>query len=101
MKNCDKSLPTILLSHRPILSYCEKNNNVDLMLSGHLHGGQIYPFRFLSIKIKEDSGEKISLKDIDFGNNRYLHISKGLGFTKLPFQLFVPSEISLIILNPL
>ena len=42
----DPSLPTILLSHQPkVISYLKAPyDNVDLVVSGHTHGGQIFPF---------------------------------------------------------
>ena len=39
LANTDKNLPTILLSHQPAFAY-EAQGQVDLILSGHTHGGQ-------------------------------------------------------------
>lgn len=91
--------PVILLSHRPIVRYLEENS-VDLMLSGHLHGGQIFPFGLLSIYLYEDSGERISVKDMEFKGPKFLHVSKGIGCTKFPFRFMVKGEITLIEINP-
>lgn len=38
---------TILLSHRPDLVQDAADAGVDLMFSGHTHGGQIWPFNFI------------------------------------------------------
>jgi len=99
IKNVRFNAPTILLSHRPIVRYCDKKFGVDLILSGHMHGGQIYPFGLLSMKFKEDSGEKVTTRDMSFNDRCYLHVSKGLGFTTLPFRFLAGSEVSLITLN--
>ncbi len=40
----------ILVSHKPIF-WDESHDKIDLMLSGHTHNGQIFPFNFL-VKIK-------------------------------------------------
>jgi len=38
---------TILLSHRPLQAERAASTGVDLMLCGHTHGGQIWPFSYL------------------------------------------------------
>lgn len=38
---------TILLSHSPLQLEQAADNNVDLMISGHTHNGQIWPFNYL------------------------------------------------------
>lgn len=40
-------LPTVLLSHQPKIVKEMKDAKVDLILSGHTHGGQIFPFGLL------------------------------------------------------
>jgi len=50
MKKALQDIPpgaTILLSHTPWLSEKAADAGVDLMLSGHTHGGQIWPFGYL------------------------------------------------------
>jgi predicted MPP superfamily phosphohydrolase len=39
--------PTILLSHTPLLAEDAERAGVKLMLSGHTHEGQIWPFNYL------------------------------------------------------
>src|SRR5690606_25137628 len=43
----DESGPTILLAHQPVLVTEAAASGVDLQLSGHTHGGQMWPFHYL------------------------------------------------------
>lgn len=50
LKNIDPNAPTILLTHQPrSINLIDKEllKSVDLILSGHTHGGQIFPFSLL------------------------------------------------------
>ncbi|MBF0312703.1 MAG: metallophosphoesterase [Oligoflexia bacterium] len=95
-------LPTIMLSHQPVqvklLDPKEKPAlDADLMLSGHTHGGQVFPFQ-LSIYFKQDrmlSGLYRYKK-----GNTSVYISEGAGFWGPPLRFFSSSEISLITLVP-
>ncbi|MDB2562273.1 metallophosphoesterase [Sulfurimonas sp.] len=89
-----QNAPTVLLAHQP--RYIEEvTNGVDLMLSGHTHGGQIYPFRFL-VKIVQPyiSGLHQHNKDLQ------IYVNKGTGFWGPPMRLGASSEITEIILLP-
>lgn len=46
--NIDSSLPTVLMHHTPTRMFEAQAQGVDLMISGHTHGGQIWPFSFLT-----------------------------------------------------
>lgn len=46
-KKVKKNKPAILLLHTPMGTNDFKNSNFDLMLSGHTHKGQIFPFGLL------------------------------------------------------
>ncbi|MEA2098512.1 MAG: metallophosphoesterase [Campylobacterota bacterium] len=88
-----KDSPTILLAHQP--RYIDEvTNGVDLMLSGHTHGGQLYPFRFL-VKFQQPyvSGLHQHNKDLQ------IYINKGTGFWGPPMRLGASSEITEIILE--
>lgn len=86
--------PTVLLAHQPRFIE-EVIDKVDLMLSGHTHGGQIYPFKFL-IRLVQPyiSGLHQHTKDLQ------IYVNKGTGFWGPPMRLGASSEITEITLEP-
>ncbi|PHQ92140.1 MAG: metallophosphoesterase [Sulfurimonas sp.] len=89
-----KDAPTVLLAHQPRFIE-EVKSGVDLMLSGHTHGGQIYPFHFL-VKLIQPyiSGLHQHNKDLQ------IYVNKGTGFWGPPMRLGASSEITEIVLSP-
>jgi hypothetical protein len=87
--------PTVLLAHQP--KYIEEvTGGVDLMLSGHTHGGQLYPFKFLvSLQQPYISGLH------QHSENLQIYVNKGTGFWGPPMRLGASSEITEIVIEPL
>jgi predicted MPP superfamily phosphohydrolase len=83
-----EGMPTILLSHQPIGFQEAAAAGVHLQLSGHTHGGQIFPFGFLvSLRYPFVAGL------YQLGES-YLYVSRGTGFWGPPMRLAAPSEIT-------
>lgn len=91
----------ILLSHNPdFIEDIEPNlNKVDLMLSGHTHGGQVTVFGLYAPIMPtawkphlKDTGQKYRYgwKEL---NDIQLYITTGVGMGKFPFRFFAPPEI--------
>ncbi|MGH2268065.1 metallophosphoesterase [Campylobacter taeniopygiae] len=86
------SKPSILLTHQPKAALLYDLSAFDLILSGHTHGGQIFPFMFL---IKLQQGFVYGLYNLSAKTK--LYVSSGAGFWGPSLRVFAPSEI--IILN--
>lgn len=54
IKGVNKELPTILIDHQPVEYSSAQNFGVDLMVSGHTHKGQLWPFGFVTKKVFEN-----------------------------------------------
>ncbi len=89
--NIDDS-PVILLAHQP--RFVDEVNGVDLMLSGHTHGGQIYPFRFL-VRIVQPYVKGLHRYD----ERLQVYVNKGTGFWGPPMRLGASSEITYITIS--
>ncbi len=90
----DADLPVVLLAHQPKSVRISAPAGVDLQISGHTHGGQLWPFHFV-VRIEQGALAGVS----KHGERTTLYTSRGSGFWGPPFRIFAPSEISLLILR--
>jgi len=82
----------ILLKHEPRVA---ANLPVDLVLSGHTHHGQIFPFHLL---VRWLYPNFTGLHQLD--QRTQIYVSRGIGTWGPPFRLFAPPELTLLILEP-
>ncbi len=92
--NFDRNKPSILLKHVPSSLTAALEANVNLMLSGHTHRAQVFPFGFLTKMIFK--GYDYGLKP--FGSMQVLTTS-GVGTWGPPQRVGTSSEIVVIILE--
>ncbi len=90
----DPKLPVLLLAHQPKFIDRASAAGVDLQLSGHTHGGQIWPFHHL-VRLDQPAVAGLSRH----GARTLLYTSRGTGFWGPPFRVFAPSEITLLTLR--
>lgn len=93
LKNRDTTTPTVLLAHQPKFIE-EVPSGVDLMLSGHTHGGQLYPFKAL---VKLQQGYVSGLHQ--HSNELQIYINKGTGFWGPPMRIGASAEITEILIS--
>ena len=80
----------LLLRHRPIVEKGTEGH-FDLQLSGHTHGGQLFPLLSSRHRIP---GYARGLKKLKCGG--FLYVSNGAGFVGPPVRLLAPPEIAVI-----
>jgi predicted MPP superfamily phosphohydrolase len=77
----DESTPVVLLAHEPVLIDAAEAAGVDLQLSGHTHGGQLWPLDY-AIRLSQPVTE---------GYRRYgdtqLYVTSGVGFWGPPMRV--------------
>ena len=82
---------TILLSHTPDYVLTAQKYDIDLVLSGHTHGGQVrikdMPMVLPPLGRKYDLG----LYNI---NGMWLYVSPGIGEISVPLRYNCPPEVS-------
>lgn len=93
LKNKDNSNLSILLSHRPDLIDLYAKESIDLVFSGHAHGGQVR-LPFIGGILAPDQGlfpkytSGIYNKD-----NTHMIVSRGLGNSLFPLRVFNKPEL--------
>jgi predicted MPP superfamily phosphohydrolase len=80
----------IILRHRPIIDEGTAGR-FDLQLSGHTHGGQIFPFGWIVARVYPFFKGTYLL-----GERSRLHVSRGTGTWGPPVRLLAPPEITVI-----
>jgi len=94
LKEKVQNFPTILLAHQPRFMN-EVTNEVDLVLSGHTHGGQLYPFRIL-VRLQQYYVEGL----YQHNKSTQIYVNRGTGFWGPPMRLGSAPEISDITIIP-
>jgi uncharacterized protein len=90
----DPSTALVLLAHQPRQVRRAARHGVDLQLSGHTHGGQIWPWHYL---VKLQQGGLLAGR-YEHGGTQ-LYVSRGCGYWGPPVRLLAPLEITRIILR--
>lgn len=89
----DESRALVLLAHQPKQVIEAAEHGVDLQLSGHTHGGQMYPFGFL-VRLDQPYVRGLHLE-----KETAIYVSRGTGWWGPPMRLDSPPEIAEIVLK--
>jgi uncharacterized protein len=84
----------VLLAHQPRQFHEAAKHGVPLTLSGHTHGGQIWPFSWIVALAQP------YLAGLHRRGESQLYVSRGTGFWGPPMRIFAPAEITLLKLQP-
>jgi len=94
LRGLDRSIPTLLLSHRPEIFPDAADRGIPLTLSGHYHGGQVK-------LILPGGGISLAHLRTPYPEGPYtikdsrLYVSRGIGTTFTPVRLNAAPEITL------
>lgn len=86
----DRSRTSVLLAHQPVFVDEAVRHGVDLQLSGHTHGGQLWPMNYVA----EFANPTVA------GLERYgdtqLYVSRGAGARRPPTRVGAPSDVTVV-----
>ena len=84
----------ILLAHQPRSIFAATRAGFDLQISGHTHGGQMYPWQFL-VYLQQPYLAGLNLHE----DKTWVYVTRGAGYWGPPLRIGAPSEIALITLT--
>ncbi len=93
--------PVILLAHEPdYIKHVIEHGGVDLMLSGHTHGGQVrLPIIGTPRSMLPPGGKKYVHGHFNVGPLQ-LYVNRGIGTVEVPVRFRCPPELTLLTLQP-
>ena len=86
----DDGIPVVLLAHQPVLVEQAAAAGVDLQLSGHTHGGQLWPFDYV-IRLDQPSVEGLSRH-----GDAQLYVTSGAGYWGPPIRVGARPEVTVV-----
>jgi predicted MPP superfamily phosphohydrolase len=93
MEGRDADKPVVLLAHQPVHFDEAREHGVDLQISGHTHGGQIFPFGLLTRLAQP------FVSGLHRRGDSQIYVSSGTGYWGPPMRIAAPAEITLIELD--
>jgi len=93
------SIPKILLCHRPYFLPEASALGIDLVLSGHTHGGQVVFGRFGETVLAPASLVSKYVWGKYREGNSQMYVSRGIGTVGLPVRINCPPEVTRIVLR--
>jgi predicted MPP superfamily phosphohydrolase len=98
MKDVPRPHPRILLAHNPEILEQAAGHQIDFVLAGHTHGGQIKIPYMRSLNIVTQPGRQI-LEGFVRNGRTQMYISRGLGKVVVPVRILCPPEIPVFYLH--
>jgi predicted MPP superfamily phosphohydrolase len=93
LRGYDRTRELVLLAHQPRQATEAAKMGVGLQLSGHTHGGQLWPFGYL-VRLQHRF-----VAGLERVGDFFIYVSRGTGYWGPPMRLGAPAEITRITLR--
>ncbi|NEW27016.1 metallophosphoesterase [Nocardia cyriacigeorgica] len=86
----DATRACVLLAHQPVVIHDAVDHGVDLQLSGHTHGGQLFPGNLIADLANP------TLAGLERYGDTQLYVTRGAGAWGPPVRVAAPSDITVL-----
>ncbi|WP_030562395.1 metallophosphoesterase [Streptomyces aureocirculatus] len=86
----DPTRASVLMAHQPVVIHDAVEHGVDLQLSGHTHGGQLWPNNFVADLANP------TLAGLERYGDTQLYVTRGAGAWGPPVRVGAPSDITVV-----
>ncbi|MBZ4016401.1 metallophosphoesterase, partial [Streptomyces purpurogeneiscleroticus] len=86
----DPARASVLLAHQPVMIHEAVRHSVDLQLSGHTHGGQMWPVNYIA------AAANPTVAGLDRYGDTQLYVSRGAGAWGPPVRVGAPPDVTIV-----
>ncbi|WP_052863783.1 metallophosphoesterase [Streptomyces niger] len=86
----DPSRASVLLAHQPVMIHEAVRHGVDLQLSGHTHGGQLWPGNLIA------AAANPTVAGLDRYGDTQLYVTRGAGAWGPPVRVGAPPDVTVV-----
>ncbi|MFE0421094.1 metallophosphoesterase [Streptomyces sp. NPDC058953] len=86
----DRGRTAVLLAHQPVVVHDARRHGVDLQLSGHTHGGQLWPGEYLAALANP------TVAGLERYGDTQLYVTRGAGAWGPPVRVGADSDITVV-----
>ncbi|MFC8827210.1 metallophosphoesterase [Streptomyces sp. NPDC057137] len=86
----DTARASVLMAHQPVVIHDAVKHGIDLQLSGHTHGGQMWPVSYIA------QAANPTLAGLEQYGDTALYVTRGAGAWGPPVRVGAPSDVTVV-----
>ncbi|WP_330174003.1 metallophosphoesterase [Streptomyces sp. NBC_01498] len=86
----DPARTSVLMAHQPVVIHDAVEHRIDLQLSGHTHGGQMWPVNYIA------AAANPTLAGLERYGDTALYVTRGAGAWGPPVRVGAPADVTVV-----